>query len=954
MTVRRTVTDRRDQEISRLRRRLAEAAAREREIRAEERERFSSLTAASRRFAASMRSRMDERQRQQRRLDAQYAVSRALEESRGLPDAAPEVFYALGTRLGWDAGALWTVEAGALVCGGTWRLDGAAADGLAGAFRDHRFPRGAGLPGRVWEREAPCWVEDVLEDGGYARREEAADGGLRCALAFPIQDGGRLVGVFELLKREPAPVDEDMVRTAHLIGHQMGQFVERRRAEAERDRALSREREARRQIGGILESITDAFFAVDRDWRLAYVNGRTEEFWGRSRDDLRGKSLWEEFPEAVDSEVERALRRAMEGGETVGFETISPASGGGWISVRAYPSTEGLSVYFQDISERKEAEGALRQNEARWRTLIDKGADVITISARDGTVVFASPSIETVCGHEVGEFVGTNPFESGHIHPDDVERCGAAFAELAERPGHSLTIQHRYRHGAGGWRWLEGTFTNLFDDPAIGGLVANFRDVTERKEAEETLRESGARFRAIADLVPDLLWSNDAYGYTHWLNGRWLAYTGQSLDEAMGYGWLDAIHPGDRETSRENFLHAIRTGEPLRQEHRIRRADGRYRWFLVRAEPMTDEDGRILRWFGAATDVHENRTTFEALRENEEWLRIAQRAARSGTWEWDLATGEIRWSSEHRELFGLAPSDEPVSREEWWAAIHPEDLPRVREAGRRCSEEGAEWPEIEYRIQRDGGTRWIYARARTVRDEEGRPARILGISVDVTERREVEAERDRLRAQEWIAGAEAAERERISRELHDRVAHSMGVAHQSLQLYEVLAEKDAARAAEKLDLAKQMTKASLESTRNLSAELRYQEAEEGLETELRHLLDVSVPPGVRAGISVTGDESPVPGYIRGQLFLILREAVRNAVAHADCDSISVGLAIGDEKVIGRVRDDGIGFDANNGHAGVGLRSMRERAALLNGSLSLTCQPGEGTLVEVAVPLGGER
>ncbi len=391
----------------------------------------------------------------------------------------------------------------------------------------------------------------------------------------------------------------------------------------------------------------------------------------------------------------------------------------------------------------------------------------------------------------------------------------------------SLDLQHRIRHKDGGWRWIEGTFTSLFHDPAIGGLVANVRDITPRKSAEEDLRE------------------------------------------------------------------------------------------------------------------------------NAEWLRIAQRAARAGTWEWDLVTGELRWSDEHRDLFGFAP-ETPVAREVWWAAIHPKDLPRIEEAGRRSSEEGEEWPEVEYRILRGGEVRWIDARGSTIRDREGRPTRILGISVDVTERKEAEAERDRLLAQEWVATAEAAERERISRELHDRVAHSMAVVHQSLQLHDVFEGRDASRAASKLELAKELSKTALESTRNLSAELRQSDAETALEAELRNFLEVGVPPGIRTRLSAEGDESGVPGHVRGQLFLMLREAIRNAVVHSGCESVSVELEVAPEEIVGRVEDDGRGFEDVGGYEGVGLKSMRERAALLDGSFDLTCEPGSGTLVEISVPLNGGR
>jgi signal transduction histidine kinase len=248
--------------------------------------------------------------------------------------------------------------------------------------------------------------------------------------------------------------------------------------------------------------------------------------------------------------------------------------------------------------------------------------------------------------------------------------------------------------------------------------------------------------------------------------------------------------------------------------------------------------------------------------------------------------------------------------------------------------------------------RWFEVRASRIGGQESR--RVALVFDDTTERKRAAEERDRLLAREWVAVAEEAERERISRELHDRVAHSMGVAHQSLELHDVLAGEDAERAEAKLDLAREMIKASLESTRNLSAELRRLDAEDGLEAELRHLLDVSVPPGIRADIHVEGDEAGVPGHVRGQLFLMLREAVRNAVSHSGCGSLSVGLDIAPERVVGSVEDDGQGFDDDAGNGGVGLRSMRERAALLDGDLKLDCEPGRGTRVELSVPLTGGR
>jgi PAS domain S-box-containing protein len=161
-----------------------------------------------------------------------------------------------------------------------------------------------------------------------------------------------------------------------------------------------------------------------------------------------------------------------------------------------------------------------------------------------------------------------------------------------------------------------------------GGEIALIEEVTERTwaameraRAEAALRESKSRLQLIADLVPDLLWSSEPNGSTTWYNHRWLEYTGQSLADALDWGWLYAIHPDDREGSARYYREAIENGEKLRQEHRIRRDDGEYRWFVVNAFPLKDESGKVIKVYGAATDIHESRLMNEALRESEEKYR---------------------------------------------------------------------------------------------------------------------------------------------------------------------------------------------------------------------------------------------------------------------------------------------------------------------------------------------
>jgi signal transduction histidine kinase len=185
------------------------------------------------------------------------------------------------------------------------------------------------------------------------------------------------------------------------------------------------------------------------------------------------------------------------------------------------------------------------------------------------------------------------------------------------------------------------------------------------------------------------------------------------------------------------------------------------------------------------------------------------------------------------------------------------------------------------------------------------------------------------------------------------------VAHQSLELFSALRETDPERAEEKLELAREATRMALDRTRNISAELkRLQEEElaEGLQAAFEKLADIFAPDGTAMEVSFSGDQSAVAAPVGMQVYLAMREAVRNAVRHSGCSRIAVLLVVEDEELRARGEDDGAGFDPDTAEAtpswGVGLRSMRERAESLGGTLRVDSEPGEGTRVEMRVPLDG--
>jgi len=266
-------------------------------------------------------------------------------------------------------------------------------------------------------------------------------------------------------------------------------------------------------------------------------------------------------------------------------------------------------------------------------------------------------------------------------------------------------------------------------------------------------------------------------------------------------------------------------------------------------------------------------------------------------------------------------------------------------AGRRDSFD------LEYPCPGPDGPRWFVARA--TRLPASMPPRAVVAHEDVTDRRRYERERLRSRTSKAAARTRAHEQRRVGRELHDRVAHLMGVVHQSLELHEALKGRDPGKAAEKMALARRATKEAMAATRDLSQALRHSEAGEGLGAALSGLLRETVPPGVAHELSVSGEEGAIPDETREQLFLVLREAVRNAVSHSGAAKVAVSVVVEGGRVEGAVEDDGRGFDPATaaGWGSGGLALMSERVSMLGGAFSVDSAPGEGTRVTVSFPAG---
>src|SRR5215217_3740397 len=258
-------------------------------------------------------------------------------------------------------------------------------------------------------------------------------------------------------------------------------------------------------IDQLLESVRDAVVVVDaRSGRIVLWNAAATKIFGYSSSEALKHSWTVIVPERLKAQCEAGMARyrdtghgpyidshavlelpaVRKDGEEITIEIVlSPME-----PIRDLEGTEGRLVFaiIRDVNEREEVKKALRESEKRYRSLVQHTSDTITVLDASGTIIYISPAVERMTGFKPEERVGTNAFDS--VHPDDRERASGIFAELLKTPGIHPPLEFRVQHRDGSWRYLEHTVNNLLDDPAMGAVVINSRDITERKRAEAEIR----------------------------------------------------------------------------------------------------------------------------------------------------------------------------------------------------------------------------------------------------------------------------------------------------------------------------------------------------------------------------------------------------------------------------------------------------------------------------------
>jgi PAS domain S-box-containing protein len=512
----------------------------------------------------------------------------------------------------------------------------------------------------------------------------------------------------------------------------------------------------------------------------------------------------------------------------------------------------------------------------------------------------------------------------------------------------------------------------------------------ERARATRALAESEAKLRQLADAMPQIVWAARPDGVLDYYNRRWFEYIDLPAHDIGVAAWDRYIHPDDIASAYACWSESLATGEDYSIEFRVRRADGAYRWFLVRALPVRDEQGQITRWFGTCTDIHDSRLADANLRRSREQMELVVKGAAVGVWYCPLPFDKLIWDDKVKEHFFLPPSTD-VDIDMFYERLHPDDRERTRAAIDQSIETRTPY-EIDYRtVSPDGReTRWVRAIGRGYYTADGDATRFDGITIDVTERALAEQERTALLESERAARIEAQRASRMKDEFLATLSHELRTPLNAILgwAHIVQAQVDKTGRAGPDEVKKglaiiernaraqaQIIEDLLDMSRIISGKIRLDVSRLDLATIVKAAIDTARPAAEAKSIQLQSILDPLSDVVisgdGNRLHQVLWNLLSNALkftpkggrvqvllervnSHLELSVIDTGEGIAPEfmqYVFDRFRQADASSTRRHGGLGLGLAIVKQLVELHGGSVHVKSGGvGTGTTVVVVLPL----
>jgi PAS domain S-box-containing protein len=536
----------------------------------------------------------------------------------------------------------------------------------------------------------------------------------------------------ELLARVNANLSQARMRREATLREQLA------RADAEA---------AQQRVNHILESITDGFASLDRQWRYTYVNQEAARLVCKTPEELIGKKVWDVFPEAVGSRFYHEYHRALAEQVSIEFEEFYPPLNT-WFQIRIYPSFEGISVYYQDITKRKQVEEALQQSQARYRQIVETSYEGIWTIDATGRTEFVNQRMAQMLGYTVEEMLGRSVFD----FMDETARIEAEQKFEQRQQGISELHEFRWRRKDGSNLWsLVSTNAILNERGEFQGAIGMVSDITERKQAEERLWDTNQTLNSVVQACPlgITVFSLDDGRVKLW-NPAAEKIFGWSEQDALGH-FLPTVSE-DKQNEFLANLDIIRQGEELAGiELRRQKQDGSPIDIAVWANAMRDAKGE-LNCMSILADISERKRLEEELRSALMKLTSHVENSPLAVVEWDRDFRVTRWSQQAEKLFGWQASEVMGKNPHDWHFVYAEDFEATKGIIERLVN-GTEQRNISANRNYTKEGKVVYCEwyNSALFDESGTMMSALSLVLDVTERKQIEAERAR----------EAAERQRL-------------------------------------------------------------------------------------------------------------------------------------------------------------------------------------------------
>ena len=604
-------------------------------------------------------------------------------------------------------------------------------------------------------------------------------------------------------------------------------------------------------------------------------------------------------------------------------------------------------------------QGLSRQNEDRLRLVIDTIPTMAWSVLPDGAVDFVNQRWLEYTGLSFEKALK----EANHtVHPEDLPSVMEKWlVDMAT--GEPCEYEMRLRRADGEYRWFLVRTVPLRDEQGkIVKWYGTSADIEDRKRAEDARRESEEKFRQLAENIREVFWMTTPHlEEVLYVSPAYESVWGRSLESVRQrpQSFMDAIHSEDRERV-VGILDGQRQ-QGFEVEYRIVRPDGSVRWIRDRGFPVKDASGKVYRIAGVAEDITERKRVEMALQKNEQLLSETQVLGRTGSWEHNLVTGEIANTEGNLRLFFGDDHSKGARFEDFAEVVHPDDREYVNARHAQLLAEGGP-PDIEYRVVwPDGTVHVLFGRATVVRDAAGRPLRVYGTNVDVTERKRAEnALRDsgvQLQAlSRRLVELQESERKELARELHDRVGQSLTALKINIDILQpALASQGNAEVLARVADSAALLESTMDTIENVMSELRPPMLDDhGLAAALDwYARNFSKRTGI--GVAVRAGEPalrPAP-QVEISLFRVAQEALNNVAKHARAHHVEIALDHASGEYVMSVQDDGIGFDgvedaSDKPKPGLGMVTMRERAQAVGGRFEVRALPSGGTQLTVRV------